>query len=251
MVWPSHGVYFANKQTLRWEWQRPRMFTIVEDLLPMSFVNPYIIPMLENAGATVISARERDFQVQEVVVDDGEGNPQGSRFFITGRGFQTTATAGFCNGLAPYQERVNPHTSGTTHFANAGPDIIPATAQWVPAIPAEGDYAVYVSYAASPDSATDAHYTVHHAGGETVFLVNQRAAGNTWVYLGNFHFRAGSNARAGSVELSNSSAQAGAIVSADAAKFGGGFGNVQRGGTRSGYPRYAEGASTWLQYAGI
>ena len=125
VVWPSHGVYFANKQTLRWEWQRPRMFTIVEDMLPMSFVNPYIIPMLENAGATVFSARERDFQVNEVVVDDGEGNPQGNRFFITGRGFQTTATAGFCNGLAPYQEGVNPHSIRHHAFFQGRPGHYP------------------------------------------------------------------------------------------------------------------------------
>jgi hypothetical protein len=251
VVWPSHGVYFANKDTLRWEWQRPRMFTIVEDMLPMSFVNPYIIPMLENAGATVFSARERDFQVNEVVVDDGGANPAGSRFSITGRGFETTTTPGFRNGLAPFADGLNPHTSGTTHFAAAGPGLTPAMAQWIPAIPADGDYAVYVSYAASPLGAPDARYTVRHAGGETSFLVNQRAAGNTWVCLGTFHFRAGSDAARGSVELSNSSAERGVSVSADAVKFGGGMGDVLRRGTGSGYPRYAEGATTWLQYAGI
>jgi hypothetical protein len=92
---------------------------------------------------------------------------------------------------------------------------------------------------------------VHHAGGETAFLVNQQAAGNTWVYLGTFRFRAGSDAGRGSVVLSNESAQSGAVVSADAVKFGGGMGDVLRKGTGSGYPRYAEGAGTWLQYAGI
>ena len=36
-----------------WEWQRPRLFCTTEDLFTQSFVIPYIIPMLENAGAIV------------------------------------------------------------------------------------------------------------------------------------------------------------------------------------------------------
>ncbi|MCB0298277.1 MAG: hypothetical protein KDG51_24165, partial [Calditrichaeota bacterium] len=65
----SHGWHYDNVEQ-RWEWMRPRLFQTVEDLLPMSFTIPYLIPMLENAGAYVFVPRERDIQVHEVVVDN-------------------------------------------------------------------------------------------------------------------------------------------------------------------------------------
>ena len=58
-MWQSHGFYFEPKLN-RWEWQRARIFQTVEDLYTQSFVMPYLMPMLENAGAYVMSPRERD-----------------------------------------------------------------------------------------------------------------------------------------------------------------------------------------------
>lgn len=49
-VWQSHGNYFKNDKN-EWGWQRPRLFCTTEDLFTQSFVLPYVIPMLENAGA--------------------------------------------------------------------------------------------------------------------------------------------------------------------------------------------------------
>lgn len=51
-------------------WQRARLFQTVEDLGPLAFTIPYIIPMLENAGASVFVPRERDKQLNEIVVDN-------------------------------------------------------------------------------------------------------------------------------------------------------------------------------------
>ena len=250
VVWPSHGVYFANKGTQRWEWQRPRLFTTVEDLLTMSIINPYLIPMLESSGATVFSARERDPQLNEVVVDDGDARTRRGRsgFSTTGRGFRTTSTVGFKNGLAPFPDGLNPHREGTTSYARTTTGRATGAARWTAEIPADGNYAVYVSYASTPQSATDAHYTIRHGGGATEFRVNQRMAGNTWVYLGTFGFTTRGDAV---IELDNQSADADVTVSADAVKIGGGMGNVQRGEGVSGYPRYAEAARYWFQYAGI
>ena len=59
-----------------WELQRPRLFCTTEDLFTQSFVIPYIIPMLENAGAIVYTPRERDWQRNEVIVDN-DTHPQG------------------------------------------------------------------------------------------------------------------------------------------------------------------------------
>ena len=52
-LWQSHGLYYAQTAH-RWEWQRARMFGTVEDLFTQSFVLPYLTPMLENAGATIL-----------------------------------------------------------------------------------------------------------------------------------------------------------------------------------------------------
>ncbi|MDE6764965.1 MAG: hypothetical protein K2J52_01490, partial [Duncaniella sp.] len=51
-LWQSHGRYYDAKEN-RWMWQRARLMGTVEDLFPQAFVLPYLIPMLENAGAYV------------------------------------------------------------------------------------------------------------------------------------------------------------------------------------------------------
>ena len=50
-VWQSHGRYYDQAQQ-RWQWQRPRLFGTVEDLFAQGVVRPYLMPMLENAGAS-------------------------------------------------------------------------------------------------------------------------------------------------------------------------------------------------------
>lgn len=64
-LWSSHGLYY-NRSSERWEWQRPKMFGTVEDLFTTSIVLPYLIPMIENSGAEVFCARERDINHNEV-----------------------------------------------------------------------------------------------------------------------------------------------------------------------------------------
>lgn len=51
------------------------------------------------------------------------------------------------------------------------------------------------------------------------------------------------------VVLSNESSEHG-VVCADAVRFGGGMGNITRGGKTSGLPRYLEGARYSAQWAG-
>ena len=72
-VWQSHGNYFKNDKN-EWGWQRPRLFCTTEDLFTQSFVLPYVIPMLENAGAVVYTPRERDTQKNEIIVDNDTPN---------------------------------------------------------------------------------------------------------------------------------------------------------------------------------
>jgi len=92
-LWHSHGRYYDAKLD-RWEWQRARLHTTVEDIFPLTFVLPYLAPMLENAGATVFLPRERDIQRNEVIVDNN-GSTSSSEILISGLKSDTITTSGF------------------------------------------------------------------------------------------------------------------------------------------------------------
>ena len=249
-LWQSHGYYWEAK-TDRWEWQRPPLHRTCEDVFTQSYVLPFLMPMLENAGAVVMNPRERDIQTHEVVCDNDPAFPgprpasvrsQGS---YKENGFWRDAGTGFADAQESYKGYENPFTMGTVRATDTGNGN--ASALWRPNIPEKGEYAVYVSYMTVPGSVNDARYTVHHLGGETLLHVNQQMGGGTWVYLGTFLFDKGDK---GYVELSNRSSMSG-IVTADAVRFGGGMGKIERNGTPSGVPAYVEGALYNMQYAGI
>lgn len=254
-LWQSHGKYFKNDKN-EWLWQRPRLYCTTEDLYTQSYIIPYLIPMLENAGAIVFTPRERDTQRNEVVVDNDV--PRSSSIYLEGKSRKTKWQSADTKGFAPirkaYLEGENPFTEGTTRYAKTEKKKYKAFAEWIPDIPKTGDYSVYVSYRTLPENVTDAKYTVFHNGGATEFKVNQKIGGGTWVYLGTFPFDKGNNDY-GMVVLSNESKQKG-VVCADAVRFGGGMGNIARGkeggnALTSGLPRYLEGARYWAQWAGM
>jgi len=250
-VWNSHGWYYNHKKQ-RWEWQRPRLFQTVEDLLSTSFVIPYLIPMLENGGANVFNPRERDIQSHEVVVDNDAANGQryneinSTEPFVWRKG----DAAGFAAGQPPYESGVNPFTLGT-YRKTLTDTVASAKIIWTPNIPQTGKYAVYISFHAAPENTDAAHYTVFHAGGQSNFLVNQQIGGGTWIWLGAFKFFKGFHPDSGSVCLTNQSTATGRQITADAVRFGGGMGNIRRGAQASGRPRFEEGARYNLQYAGF
>ena len=249
-LWQSHGKYYKKDKGC-WEWQRPRLFCTTEDLFTQSFVIPYIIPMLENAGAIVYTPRERDWQRNEVIVDN-DTHPQGCIYqeIKSRKGkWKTAPTPAFAQKRLVYRDGQNPFEEGTARFASTEKKPEKAFAQWIPHIPETGRYAVYVTYQTLPGSVSDAKYLVFHKGGVTEFLVNQQIGGGTWVYLGTFEFDKGTNDY-GMVILSNESRQKG-VVCADAVRFGGGMGNIARGGQVSGLPRYLEGARYSAQWAGM
>jgi hypothetical protein len=247
-LWHSHGWYYNNTEG-RWEWQRPRLFQSVEDLGPLSFTIPYLIPMLENAGARVFAPRERDIQTHEVIVD----NDSAGTSYVEIQRDPTHAWKRVMPGFRPaksYSGNANPFAMGTSCRV-LGDMQGRAEVHWVPSIPETGTYSVYISFVMSDSNVTDAEYTVYHAGGKTVFHVNQQIGGGTWQYLGEFLFRAGVHPDSGQVVLTNTSTQPGWWVSADAVRFGGGMGVIERGGAPSGRPRFTEGARYFLQFAGM
>ena len=248
-LWNSHGLYYDNKDN-RWFWQRSRLFQTVEDLLTTSYVLPFLAPMLENAGAQVFLPRERDTQTNEVVVDNDMyvGNTNNYAETTTDGKWQTGEDPGFAIGKPPYLNE-NPFHTGTYREVK-GVSRGRSSVRYIPSIPEKGYYAVYVSYHSLPNSTTKAHYSVYHLGGRTDFEVNQQMGGATWIYLGRFLFPKGTNEDLARVELSNEATDGG-MITADAVRFGGGMGNVSRGGAVSGKPRWCEAALYSLQYAGM
>lgn len=247
-LWQSHGWYYEQKLG-RWEWQRARIFQTVEDLYTQSYVLPFLVPMLENAGANVLLPRERDYNKQEVIIDN-DGSKGGSTYSeMNGKEtWRNSDSAGFANLREIWLNGENPFRMGTarqTKTVSRGEESI---ASWTPDIPEKGRYAVFVSYQTVKNSSDDARYSVYHAGGKTDFRVNQQMGGGTWIFLGNFDFEEGTSHR---ITLSNRSKRTGKVVTADAVKIGGGMGNIARFSSPSGYPRYAEGARYWMQWAGV
>ena len=192
-LWQSHGQYFKNENG-EWSWQRPRLFCTTEDLFTQSFILPYVIPMLENAGANVFTPRERDTQKNEVIVDNDTKN--GSIYLeMKSRKarWETVGGKGFASKKRIYKDGENPFLDGTARYARTEKKKNKAFAEWIPTIPQTGNYAVYVSYQTLPNSVSDAKYIVFHKGGATEFNVNQQIGGGTWVYLGTFEFDKGNN----------------------------------------------------------
>lgn len=278
-VWQSHGRYYAHSLD-RWTWQRPCLFQTCEDMFTQGFVLPYLVPMLENAGAYVMLPRERDTQVNEVIVDNDSSWVTGPVYDVAGwsgavrgtgayaeNGNWKKAGDGFADLKETYTGIENPFVMGSARMTECIPhskDTAKATVRWTPEIPSRGEYAVYISYKSMPNSCTSACYTVYHAGGESRFAVNQKMGGGTWIYLGTFEFNEGTD---GFVTLDNMTPKgwkhtAGSVVTADAVRFGGGMGNIARGEVRdslgnvvmepmvSGMPRSTEAARYWLQWAG-
>ena len=266
-LWQSHGWYFEPKLN-RWEWQRARLNQTVEDLYTQSYVIPFLMPMLENAGAYVMSPRDRDIHSFEVLVDNDGAKAQDYYVEQNGKNaWKTGEGSGFAWAKDYYVDYENPFAEGSYRQVATHSDGT-STATWSVEMPEDGEYAVYVSYKTLPESVSDAHYTVNYLDGTKHYVINQQMGGGTWIYLGHFPLKKGLNPDV--VVLSNKSKHHG-VVTADAVKVGGGMGNVARRVKKpeadeqvkytydenidypymtSGYPRFTEGSRYWLQWAG-
>lgn len=258
-LWQSHGWYFEQSLN-RWEWQRARIFQTVEDLYTQGYVMPFLMPMLENAGAYVMSPRERDIQTTEIIVDN-DGNLAKGNFATTGE-WSTAEKPAFGYTKAELHNYDNPFREGSALVAKLSgkKDQSTASATWKASVPEDGNYAVYVSYTTLENSTDAAQYKVYAADGEHAFTINQKMGGGTWIYLGHFPFRKADGEKT-VVEILNTGKNKRKVITADAVKIGGGMGNVARKITNavdgfeydyqiSGYPRFVEGARYFLQWAG-
>lgn len=254
MITPSHGRYYKYGD---WHWQRPNLNATNEDLVTQDIVFPFLIPMLERAGAVVSTCRERDIQTHECVMDNDAPSHHGLYEEFNGiDDWQTAEGLAFGCPTGMLTDSIEPFTLGTARFVHttsmrstesACPSVI-----YTPKIPKSGKYAVYISYVTLPASVSDAHYVVRHCGVETHFRVNQQMGEKTWLYLGTFYFEEGIDPSRGSVCLYADSRESG-FVSTDAVRFGGGIGQTMRGADAgaSGVPRRIEGARYYTHWSGL
>lgn len=234
-MWPSHGRYYESSLR-RWEWQRARLFTTVEDLLTPSIALPFLIPMLEDAGAMVLTARERDTtRICQIVdeTDDGFSATRKAARTVTGFGHYKTLSGHdnpFAKGAANIYEKMDGAEDSV---------VFRGTAM------ATGPMEVYIAYPAigdgSPAGGTDV--TVRHSRGEAHYKVDQRRGGGMWMPLGKLPFRRGHEWQ---VVIKGDG-----TISADAVRIGGGMGVVERDGATSGMPAWAEAARYYMQADGF
>jgi len=259
VVYVSAGHGWTWTPTLaRWATQRGNTNSIVEDFVSVETINAYLVHYLENAGATVFTVRERDFNPNLVIVDDG--GVQGGGLYRESGAWRDSTIAGFGTGQTPYRGTTNPFSLGKNRIIQTVNQNASAEAVYIPEIPEDGYYQVYASWStdAGAPRSTDAHYVIRHGGGETHLRVNQQRHGSTWYPLGQWYFYAGQDELTGSVTLMNDTAGVGGQwVSADAIRFGAGLGDAGRGtaasgpkGLTSGRPRWEENARYHSQFNG-
>ncbi len=141
-------------------------------------------------GSTPIAVLRTD----EVMVD----NTTTKQVTIGGTWTAASADAGF---------------QGTNYHQHAQATTSTDSFTWLPVIGTDATtYRVYARWTANANRATNATYTVVHAGGSSAITVNQQQGGGEWNLLGTFNLAPKSN------HLIRLSGQGNGIVAADAVK---------------------------------
>jgi hypothetical protein len=249
---PGHGWTYSSSG---WGTQRPNITGLVEDLSNTDGLTQFLVQYLWNAGALVVPVRELDPNPNLVILDNGDGTSAPTRGLYRENGdaakFSDSLLAGWGHPTLPLTGTVNPFSLGKNRLIAVTPNET-ASATFIPAVPASGYYFLSISYSMHSSRASDARVTVLHPGGKTVFLVDQRRQGGSWLLLGRFYFEAGTNETRGAVVISNQSQDdpATATVSVDAVRLGGGMGLCDRGGGVSKQPRADESCRYTAQFSG-
>lgn len=178
-------------EPIEWGLQRDEHHGVTEDLYTARFVADELAPALQEAGATVISLRERDPNPDSVVVDD------------LGRSFVAVGDLDWVASEGAYE-------GGATQLAPGG------WAEWQLEVPYDGRWLLYARWNDDPEQDAQAVYTV--VAGDVVAeeVVDQRHHGGHWWPLLDACLPGGTVV---SVKLTGSGV---VPMSADAVRLGGG-----------------------------
>ena len=220
----------------RFATQRGEGYETVEDFHNPEGANQYLIAYLENAGAAVFTARERDMTPWMAIADNDAGG-----YVEEGFGF-VDGEVGFVDA-GPWAYGEDPFDTGTTRKfpGNSG-----AQAIWTPSIERDGEVAVYVTWDASSSHSQAAHYRFTHPGGTFDRWYDQTAHGSTWQYVDTLWLTEGNSLTVTLIGDGDEDAW----VSADAVRVGGGMGDVARHGEVTERPRWESSALQYAQFNG-
>ena len=101
-------------------------------------------------------------------------------------------------------------------YRNKGQGTGTAYLQFIPNIPAAGNYKTFVWYPAGSNRTTNAPITIVHAAGTTTAVLNQKANGGSWRYMGTFPYDVGTSAW---IKVADNIPDAGQLVMADAVMY--------------------------------
>ncbi|MCO4747604.1 MAG: N-acetylmuramoyl-L-alanine amidase [Proteobacteria bacterium] len=164
-------------------WQRPVKHGLLEDTWTARFASRELIPALERAGATVLTARERDPHRERVLVDDRDPG------FSCGQGLQRGDDT-----------LIEAEDQGT----------------WTLTAPHAGSWQLYARWRAEEGQNAATTYRVHTAHETSETVVDQQVHGGEWWPLARLDLDAGDWVR---VDVEGSGI---GMVSADAVRLGGG-----------------------------
>lgn len=231
IVYMSCGHGWTYDAAFPWRLQRGTGNSMNEDYGNRDQLN-FFAAYCFNAGATVVPMRPIGNQTNEVVLDNDSAGVS-----FTGSWSDNTSATVFWGSAGD---------AVTYRFATLSATET-ATAVYTPTIPKEGFYPVYTWVSSSSNRGLQL-YRIRHTGGEAQVRIPHHMVGNGWVYLGEYHFNAGSNALTGAVVISNLRETAqGSVVIADGIRFGNGMGSIVRGTSTSGHPREDECTRYWVQ----
>ncbi len=228
----GHGFTLDSGGTA-WITGRPLLDGMVEDMGNIDQLN-FFAQYCFNAGATVVPFRPLGCQTNEVVLDNDDVGVS-----FEGAWNDSDATLEYYG------------TSGDTPFRYAfvNTNAETARARYRPTLPEAGEYPVYTWVRDGTDRVRQL-YRIVHSGGTSEVVVNHRRVGCGWIWLGNYHFGAGTN---GGVDVSNFArgpyTAATHVVIADTVRFGNGMGDISRGPGVSGLERELEAARYWIERA--
>lgn len=134
----------------------------------------------------------------EVIVDNADG---AGYVNLTGDWTSSSNTAGFYGN--DYLHDMN--TGKGTKFA-----------EFIPDVPSDGNYAVYLRWCSYSNRASNVPVTVYYDGGNASHTVNMQTGGGVWYKLGDYDLKAGQSVTNGSVKIATTGTNG--FVVADAIK---------------------------------
>ncbi len=231
LVSQSHGLLF-NDETLQWGWQRPLIQGTREDLLTPMFCNRWFLRYLQNAGAETYTARERDEQTSETIVN----------FNLLTDVSEKTGTWNEYTDSSAYD--------GAALIAPSNPsDSKNASVTFRTDVPKSGFFCLYIRHPQHPNAAEFVPYIVTDgAGNQHHYRINQTQQTGIWNYLDRFYFEAGKDKKI--LEINDAGTSEGKVILADAVRIGGGMGSIDWGHGISGVPRWHESSKSYARYIG-